>query len=211
MIATLNTEDWSAISALGVWAGAIATFAAIVVALFGEQIRRWYMRPRLSISCGVDGLLFQQLHHFEVGPDFFHIRLLVSNYGKESAQNVQCVLASIRTWKGETWTPVDNHFPTRMIWTTEKADTLNILVPDSSSFLKLGNFEGQNFPFIELLPGIIKSMDRISPGRYEIELILTSEHHLHYHGFFEFSWEQPSSGKASETFAIKESRRIKSE
>ena len=212
MIAALDKPDWDAISAIANCLGVLVTSAAIVVALFGEQIRRWHMRPRLSISCGATGLLFQEDKYNGPEQIFMHLRLLVTNFGKESAKNLTCVLAAIRTWDGEKMCLDARYRPQKMIWSIDREDTLTILVPESSALLEVGVFSGN--PRIdarlEIFPSKVNGV-LLTSGRYEVELILPSDHDLHYHGFFEFAWENTRDGKASQTFAIQESRRIKSD
>jgi hypothetical protein len=211
MLATLDKDDWEAISAIGTWFGVLITFLAVLVALFGEQLRRWMMRPKLSISCGKSGLLFQE-DFYTANEDTFNVRLSVSNLGMESARNVRCLLASKSTFLDGGFRQDEELLPLYMKWITENSRELEMLPPESSSLLELGKFYGLNpncDVHLQLLPNC--ALRPLPIGRHEIELILTSSDHLHYHGFFEISCGSRDEGKPSEIFIIKESRRITSD
>lgn len=202
-------HEWEAVSAIATCLGVCATLAAVVWAMFGESFQKRWRRPVLSVSCGDEALLFQPRDSSRTHAD---IRLLVTNCGRESARNVQCTLQVIREWEDGKWNRRLSFLPLRLYWQIERDICLPVLAPESSCLLDLGVLSDPTLVSgggpREIYLHTMSSGTRLTMERTEVEIIITSDDHLHYHGFFEIDLKPERFIPIKESFTIKETRRI---
>jgi len=78
---------------LGVWAmflAAAATFLAVIAAIWGENIRRWWRAPRISLTLDPRPDHFQRIYHpGAIDLASYYVRLSVRNDGVIQAENVE--------------------------------------------------------------------------------------------------------------------------
>jgi hypothetical protein len=118
-------DFWTAFSA-------IATFAAVVVALWPE-IGRWRRRPKLEIIATMEPPACQRTGVFVNGhfSEFvYYMRIWIKNTGKLPAENVQVVAESMsrRSADADHFVPEDSFFPMNLRWTHSP--------PEASTFLE---------------------------------------------------------------------------
>ena len=108
------------------WAAAGATFLAVLVALFKDEILRWWRRPALLVSidlrppdCQKTKLDYkvQRTTLIYGSADCYYLRLWVSNTGRTRAERVQVFAAKLfrRTADG-TFKQVESFLPMNLRW-----------------------------------------------------------------------------------------------
>lgn len=78
------------------WLGATATCAAVLVALFGPSLNRWWRRPDLSLQQNTDALTGEELI-FADDSERSRVRVvtvLVTNHGRTQADQVEAILTA---------------------------------------------------------------------------------------------------------------------
>ena len=90
------------IGTLAQWAGAGATFLAVLVALFKDEYLRWRRKPKLTISaalappdCHKTFIIFGPLR-----ASCYYLRIWVENKGKIRAERVQVFVSKLRNADG---------------------------------------------------------------------------------------------------------------
>jgi hypothetical protein len=178
IVRTYYAPDWNAI-------GAIATAAAVIVALGWEPLRRWWNAPALKVTWRIRDS--ETLAIDELGATAMNVRLFVENTGRTAAQRIELTLADVyrrRPDKGLELVP--GFLPTALIWTHTRAARWEYLAPKSSRLCNLGS--------LHELPSIGPPVDRhaqtyfdldtevrpssgfniLSPGSYVIRIIATA-------------------------------------
>jgi hypothetical protein len=111
------------VGTLAQWAGAAATFLAVLVALFRESAVRWFRRPRLiaTIRLAAPNCVRTPMY-VEAGDqileiDCYYFRLLVENQGRGRAELVQVYAGRLlRRNAGNEFIPVDEFLPLNLRW-----------------------------------------------------------------------------------------------
>lgn len=205
----LDSDDWQTISALATLAGTVGTFLAIGTALFGEQLRHRWMKPKLVVSCGTDGILLRPHDNVQTLLDS---HMMVTNYGRTSARNILATLNSVHHWNGLDWETDQTFLPIRLLWRPDNNTTLNSLAPDSFSLLHLGVFFDPAFHSSGGEPCFSLSSNNVGPellsGRHKVEIVITSDNAQHYRGFFEIAWDRESFLNVVSTLSIRETQRV---
>lgn len=122
----METSDWI------LAAGAVATFLLAAVAVFGDTVRGWLIRPRLevTIDLGPPDCHKTKLAagHSEGGvpsieEDVYFLRLRVTNLGNEKAVSVEVFASQLeRTRADGTFQRADSFLPMNLFWShTERA------------------------------------------------------------------------------------------
>jgi len=93
----------------------VATFAAVLVALFGERFWRWYTRPIFNIRCMCQKLFVLMGEQQQRVPAYY-LRLRVTNAGRTTASHVQ---VRIQTLERISTSGKDNRqpMPFYLCWT----------------------------------------------------------------------------------------------
>src|SRR5438093_2097366 len=108
-----------ALEALGVW-------AAVLVALFGESARRWFIRPKLAIRLTPERQSFHRTRARPDDPDeayvpVFYYRLEVENTGGTAARDVEVFARAVFREKSTgTWVKDERFVPQWLEWATLK-------------------------------------------------------------------------------------------
>lgn len=109
---------------LAQWAAALATFTAVLVALFREDIVRLWRRPKLDVSiktappdCLKSRMAYQVGTANYFFADCYYFRLLVENRGKARAEKVQVYAAGLSQQTADgAFSPVDSFTPMNLRW-----------------------------------------------------------------------------------------------
>src|SRR5580693_1551142 len=110
----LFTAEWlTAIGTVG------ATVLALVLALWGEKLTRWFIRPELSLKTNVgrpdsEGV-HRQVNGTPSGLAYF-FRLAIRNKGNTAANDVQIFLNKIERLVGGKPEPVTAFTPMNLLW-----------------------------------------------------------------------------------------------
>jgi len=134
----VERESWNtifnAVTALG-------TIAVSLLAIFGQRIRSFFIRPRLSLTVGRNPPLADTRHEADGTQsgnirNSFRIYLKVYNSGLETARN--CIAHSDQIWKGRAgggFYQMKSFVPRPFLWTSgaQKID----VVPKLPTFLSL--------------------------------------------------------------------------
>jgi hypothetical protein len=114
------------IGTLAQWAGATATFLAVLVALFKDEFLRWRRQPKLRLSaslappdCHKTTLTYviQKTAPTYRAADCYYLRLWVENAGKTRAERVQVFVAKLsRRSAAGSFKEVDQFLPMNLRW-----------------------------------------------------------------------------------------------
>jgi hypothetical protein len=103
------------------WAGAVATFIAVLIALFKDSIREWWRKPKLEITCTNEPpwTVRTPLFMNDWTGDSYWVRVKVENKGRTRAEKVQVSVSKLCFSPG----PDDSfsedsrqHFPLNLRW-----------------------------------------------------------------------------------------------
>jgi hypothetical protein len=106
------------------WFGAAATLLAVLVALFGSEIRSWWHHPKIRAVAKAEPpdchktFLQNQVPTFGVGPlDCYYLRLSIVNDGPVRAEGVQVYVSKLlRQTAGGAFREVPGFLPMNLIW-----------------------------------------------------------------------------------------------
>ncbi len=105
------------------WASASMTFAAVLVALFREDIRGWWRRPKLELRVSLEPPDGQKTRvQWMSGPqvitaDCHYVRLWVMNKGKSRAEKVEVYLAALSRRRADgAFSRVETFPPMNLRW-----------------------------------------------------------------------------------------------
>jgi hypothetical protein len=167
----------------------IATFLAILIALFQEKIKNWFNRANLSVEirlnppdCHQIDLSDQQTGHFV--SKSIYIRIRVTNDSENNmAKNVEIIASNLWKLQGKKREIVKWFLPMNLVWSHLHPITVTI-PPKSFRLCDLGAFRplfdgNTRFRFDTVvqpnpvsngnIPNIIES------GRYLLEIIVSGE------------------------------------
>jgi hypothetical protein len=124
------------IGTLAQWAGATATFLAVLVALFKDEFLRWRRKPKLRLSVSLAPpdchkttvtYVVQKVAPTYNPADCYYLRLWVENVGKTRAERVQVFVAKLsrRTADG-SFKNVDQFLPMNLRWSHAGSKTPEI-------------------------------------------------------------------------------------
>jgi hypothetical protein len=178
IVRTYYVPDWNAI-------GAIATAAAVIVAVGWEPIRRWWNSPKLKVTWRIRDSEILRTDDF--GATAMNVRLFVENTGRSAAQRVELTLADVyRRLPDSSLQLVAGFLPTALIWTHTSAGRWEYLAPKSSRLCNLGSLhEAPRLgPPINRSPHLYFDLDTevrpvskfniLPPGAYVISIIATA-------------------------------------
>jgi hypothetical protein len=114
------------IGTLAQWAAASATLLAVLVALFKDEILRWWRRPALTVSIALQppdchktklDYTVQRTALTFSSADCYYLRLWVGNVGKTRAERVQVFAAKLfRRSADGTFKQVESFLPMNLRW-----------------------------------------------------------------------------------------------
>lgn len=77
------------------WIGSLCRCTAVLVALFGAPLRRWWLRPRLSLQPDPEALYGDELTSTDDEyPKVQLVTLIVTNHGRGQADNMEAILTA---------------------------------------------------------------------------------------------------------------------
>lgn len=182
-----TVRTWAAV------AGALATTAAVLLALYRDTFREWRLRPKLSLAFGgppLDAItvLVPLSMTPEVNVSSHWLRLAVSNGEKRrSARDVRVLVTSIYRIDGrkEEWHPLDT---VALRWsnlpevtdvvdlppaTSRRVDVANLVWPTGQLQVPQDGDSGC-WAQLQVIPTPSSDRDHLEPGRYRLELTLTA-------------------------------------
>ena len=112
---------------------AIGTLLVSALAVFGQRIRSWIIRPKLSLRAGKDCPLVEQLHDEDSsttgGKKYYQeLRLEVKNTGKEAARNCKILCSSVfKQRPGSNDYYAHKEFVPRSLYWASKKQTTDLL------------------------------------------------------------------------------------
>ncbi|MEW6594463.1 MAG: hypothetical protein AB1413_06275 [Thermodesulfobacteriota bacterium] len=124
---TINTSDTQMdFGTVAQWAGASATFLAVLVALFKDEFLRWRRKPelRVSIALGSPDCQKTMLNYvvqktaltYGVA-ECYYLRIWVENVGKTRAERVQVFAAKLSKCHADgSFKKVDDFLPMNLLW-----------------------------------------------------------------------------------------------
>lgn len=131
-------EDPSGGSQLAAWATALATFLAVVVALWKEDIVARWRRPRLRARISLQPPDCHKIPITSINRktgavvgsrDAYYFRLWIENTGGVRAENVQVFAAGLRRKRADGgYAEVDSFLPMNLLW----AHTKEVFAPGLS-------------------------------------------------------------------------------
>ncbi|MEY2483383.1 MAG: hypothetical protein QOK24_1911 [Verrucomicrobiota bacterium] len=130
--------NYDALTAWGTLLGAVATFLAVLVALFLEPWRRRRSAPRLWLTWrDRDSTRERDADNHQK----IFVRLYVQNVGKGAAQRVEVVMGDVcQVFAGDSLKMVSNFLPTALIWTHSESPVCAYLPGQASRLCDLGIF-----------------------------------------------------------------------
>ncbi len=160
IVRTYYVPDWEAI-------GAIATAAAVIVALFQEPITNWIAAPRLRINWR---------GRFSKAPEgeiIFH--LVIRNLGRGTARNVEVFVSDLFEQKEDgTWFLQTKFWLTQLRWTHSGECRYPAIPRHGAQLVDFFTYPG-GFEFPLEFAGISKSRERLRPGRYVARVAVWAE------------------------------------
>ena len=111
------------IGSLAQWVAAAATFAAVLVALFKDEVLRFVRRPQLTVSidlappdCHKTTANYRTAQGWQ-SADCYYLRLWVQNVGKTRAERVQVFAASLSRRNADgNFRRIDEFLPLNLRW-----------------------------------------------------------------------------------------------
>lgn len=183
------------------WAGVAATFLAVLVALFKEQLQSLFFKPSFHIaifsvktqslvySAGTDGL-----KHLLWSGSIYWARLWVENVGNRRAEAVEVFVTKVERLKRDgTYAAVENFIPSNLRWANtnpEKPEVFCDVNPGMGRFCDFGSVADPACTTLQAIPGAEKGSDatfdlvlqvplpmdahRLVPGDYRIKLKISA-------------------------------------
>lgn len=109
----LLSPEW--LTALGTVALAVMTFLAVLVAIFRDTIRAWFVHPELEISCSESDWEKTKLGSTI---DCYYFRVRVSNNGKQRAGSVEILATKLeKMHRDKKFHKVNSFLPMNLTWT----------------------------------------------------------------------------------------------
>jgi hypothetical protein len=185
-------------STAATWVGAVATSAAVFIALFKDEWLKYRRRPRLSVSIDPkppDCLLIPSLVY---GPnrgvlwrgDIYYLRLWVENGGRGRAEQVQVFLSKLyKKNANHEFAPVSTFVPMNLRWSNYADSRPEIFAAGiSQKFGKhcdlcsisdpanptepLKGYEGQPIGNLQVEAPPNNDSHRLPPGDYKLEVMV---------------------------------------
>ncbi len=167
------------------WFGAVATFLAVIVALFKDSIREWRRRPKLVVSCDnlppwtVRTPFFQrdQTDNLVWTGDSYWVRVKVENKGRTRAKKLQVSLSKL-CYKpdvdGNFSEDSRQHFPLNLMWTHIHLPILDGISPYMPAFCDIIALCDPANP---VWPKLANTSSNTTVGSLQLEVPLPPEFH----------------------------------
>jgi hypothetical protein len=165
------------------WFGAVATFLAVIVALFKDSIREWRRKPKLIVTCEnsppctVRTPLF--VHDLDgnllwTGGSYW-VRVKVENKGRTRAEKVQVSLSKLYYKPGVAGDFSEDerhHFPLNLMWSHIHTPILDGISPD---MVALCDIIALSDPANPLRPQLPNTPSNATVGQLQLEVKLPVE------------------------------------
>jgi hypothetical protein len=182
-------------SSLAQWAGAVATFSAVLVALFKDQLLHRFRKPKLTIRILPEppDCVIATMHSATWDGKAYWLRIWVQNEGKERAEQVQVFVANVykQGKANERFDPVPGFMPMNLRWSNGRdwknpeifapgispkplgkhCDLCSISDP-ANPVDEVKGFKGRCVPSLVLESQPNSGVHRLPPADYIIELIV---------------------------------------
>jgi hypothetical protein len=193
------------------WVSAIATIAAVVLALLlGLGLKDWLIRPSLKLTSADDDPSSRMAFPFSDGRVGGWARIQVSNEGRAPARGIHVRIGSIERWDGEAWVRERAELDARALaWAHVPAGVPVDIPPGSTQPLDLisihqGDDAGTAFMRLEISDYINSAPSSgghlfLEAGSWRLELVHDGDNveaTRHYVTIgFSAEWWDPGSGK----------------
>jgi hypothetical protein len=168
------------------WFGAIATFLAVVMAIYGEHVLRFALGPRGHCTLGY----VPPRYGFGTGGKYFNLGFCIS--GGRAATNVSCVVRGLQSDFGHGGWEQFAHFTFRLCWCEDGSSTFPKISPkEPEQMLHLGiASENRNSTY-----SVFKVGDHtLGEGKHLILLTVISDQGVLFEGSIEFEVSTAAMG-----------------
>lgn len=184
-------------SSFGQYLGAAATFGAVLVALFKDEVLRWIRRPKLTVriesqppDCLLvpSAIVYDRTGELWRGP-IYYLRLWIENVGKGRAEQVQVFVSTLfKENANGAFAPVAEFEPMNLRWSNSRdpsnpeifapgisrdfgkhCDLCSVSDPDNPTDV-LEGYKGQCVANLQLEVIPSANRHRLSPGKYVLEI-----------------------------------------
>jgi hypothetical protein len=202
------------------WAGALMTFAAVIVALFKEDFIRCRRHPKLTVLIEAKPPYCIRLPAAEKNREKpwkgwrYWLRVWVKNEGNVRAEKVEVFLSHAFVRNNGSFEPVPNFTPMNLQWSYTHETYIEGISPEMGRFCDFGAISDPGHPdlsedrtrlslSLQSHPGI---PDWLHPGHYKFEIMLAGSNcepvahwiHLHLTGV----WENEPAKMLSNGFTV---------
>ncbi|MEQ1750928.1 MAG: hypothetical protein ABL974_15980 [Prosthecobacter sp.] len=192
-------------SATGTWAGALATFVAVVVALFKGVIHRWLFPVKVHLEWQ-DCAPYAQIVSARTGmsrPEEVMFRLKLINHGKDEAKDVQVLIDNLErvqprggNWIDDAlpWQPSPSFVPVSLKWTHLNQPRLDFLPIESSRYVDFGLWQGSQtspHPTLNLSTEVELRMNgsKLKAGEYRCQIVVTDRSGVLHKAWWSFEFK----------------------
>jgi len=221
----VNDQGWQFLGNVAQWVGALATTAAVIVALFKEDLIRRRRHPKLTawIEPKQPYCIREPARENRQKPWTgwrYWLRISVKNEGNVRAEKVEVFLSQALVRNNGSFEPVPNFTPMNLQWSYTHETYVDGISPDMVRFCDLGAISDPAHPDLseqrtllslrlQALPGI---HDWLPPGHYKFEIKLAGSNcepvarwiHLHLTGV----WDNEPAPMLSNGFTVTVSNKM---
>ena len=139
----------SASGEIAIWVGSIATFLAVIVALFKEEFVRMWRRPKLNARIKLEApdchktqmtMLDQKTGSVFLQAECYYFRLWVENIGNTRAEKIQIFVSKLlHRHADDSFVEVKSFLPMNLKWSHSQMFRLDQKYLQMVSRLKWGN------------------------------------------------------------------------
>jgi hypothetical protein len=196
---------WPTIEAVATVLLAVATFAAVLIALFPEETHGRFYYPDGLLRCGNGSFFFQGSWPADGTPPLYAIRLQIENSGNVLARIIEFHLLGITVVHGNNSTAWPGFVPMRLRATHSQKVAIDYLTPGTSKLFDLGALVGAPAPALHLSTEVLIPASVLPPDSYRIDVLVTSRERILFKGCLELSfsnsWTSPNPDSPFESEA----------
>jgi hypothetical protein len=177
------------------WAGSVATFLAVLVALFKDSIREWRRKPELEITCKNEPpwtvrtpLFVNAAGQLLWTGESYWVRVKVENKGRTRAEKVQVSLSKLCYSPGLDGSFAEDstrqHFPLNLKWSHYGVPFLDGISPDMAALCDVIALSDPANPYRQIPPNMPSNN---TVGSLQLEVDLPPEFHSLRPGYWKLT------------------------